>query len=314
MTVVPPAFKFLLRWCSQDCRRVRQGFNRACEIITLVIDERRALKAKARAEGTPIPSFNDAIDWFDAESNGQPYNPASFQLLLSFAAIHTTTDLLCQTLILLANDPELLKPLREEMENVLRVEGWKKSALYNMKLLDSAIKEAQRKKPNGLRMSSPTIHQIYIADKYIIVSMRRFAMKNVVLDGGITIRKGERVSVDASNMLNPEIHQDPEKYDIYRFLRMREEPGNANKAQLVTTSPNHLSFGHGMHACPGRFFAANEVKIALCHLILKYDWELAPGTSVQPITNGVLMSVNPENRLRVRRRKEEVDLESLGYV
>jgi cytochrome P450 monooxygenase-2 len=115
-------------------------------------------------------------------------------------------------------------------------------------------------------------------------------------------------------MLSPEVHSHPEKFDIYRFLRMREEPGLANKAQLVSTSPEHLAFGHGMHACPGRFFAANEIKLALCHLLLKYDWKLAPGTSVKPMCRGLMMSVNPESKLLFRRRKEELDLESLDFA
>ena len=113
--------------------------------------------------------------------------------------------------------------------------------------------------------------------------MRRLALKDLVSQDGLTFRKGDRIAVDAFIMVNPDLHSNPEKYDIYRFLRMREEPGNANKAQLVATSPDHLSFGHGMHACPGRFFAANEIKIALCHLLMKYDWKLAPGSSVQPL-------------------------------
>lgn len=101
--------------------------------------------------------------------------------------------------------------------------------------------------------------------------MRQLALKDLVLQGGLIFRKGDRIAVDAFNMVNPELHPNIEKYDIYCFLRMREELGNANKAQLVATSPNHLSFGHGMHACPGRFFAANEIKIALSYHLMKYD-------------------------------------------
>lgn len=144
--------------------------------------------------------------------------------------------------------------------------------------------------------------------------MRRLASKDLRLHDGGIIRKGERIFVDASVMLSPEVHSNPEKYDIYRFFRMREEPGLANKAQLVSTSPDHLAFGHGLHACPGSFFAANEIKLALCHLLLKYDWKLAPGTSVKPICRGLMLAVNPESKLLLRRRKEEIDLESLEFA
>jgi cytochrome P450 len=55
---------------------------------------------------------------------------------------------LTQCILELAHHPEIIAPLREEISRVLKTEGWKKSALYNMKLLDSVIKES-------LRMQTP---------------------------------------------------------------------------------------------------------------------------------------------------------------
>lgn len=295
LTLLPSFFKPLAARFSKDCNLVRQEIQEARDIITPVLEKRRALKENAKANGEPVPTFDDAIDWAENEHDGTPYDPAIFQLVLSFAAIHTTTDLTCQVLLLLAQNPEAITPLREEIIKVLKAEGWRKSALYNMKLLDSAIKEGQRIKPAAL------------------MSMRRLAEKDMTLSDGTTIHAGDRLFVDTSNMVNPEIHAEPEKFDIYRFLRMREDPNLANKAQLVTTSPDHMAFGHGLHACPGRFFAANEVKVALCHLLLKYDWKWTEGTTAKPVCRGLSQSVDSENRLLVRRRKEEIDMETLEF-
>lgn len=143
------------------------------------------------------------------------------------------------------------------------------------------------------------------------VQMRRLAVKDVTLEGGLKIRKGERVQVDMSPMWDPANYPNPDTYDMYRFLRMREGGSGATKGQLVTTSPDFLPFGHGKHACPGRFFAANEIKLALCHLLLKYDWRLAPGTTTAPVASGQFLAVNPKSQLQFRRRKEEINLESL---
>ncbi|KAI0187305.1 hypothetical protein EV127DRAFT_410433 [Xylaria flabelliformis] len=44
-------------------------------------------------------------------------------------------------------------------------------------------------------------------------------------------------------------------------------------AELTTTPPEHLAFGHGMYACPGRFFTANEVQITLIGNLMKYEIE-----------------------------------------
>ena len=96
---------------------------------------------------------DDAIDWFERTSNGRSYDPAMVQLVMSLAAIHTTTDLVCQTLMDIAQHPEILEPLREEISTILKEEGWRKTSLYKMKLLDSVIKESQRMKPIGISKS-----------------------------------------------------------------------------------------------------------------------------------------------------------------
>lgn len=92
-------------------------------------------------------------------------------------------------------------------------------------------------------------------------------------------------------------------------MRSTEEERSAH---FVSTSEKHFGFGHGSHACPGRFFAANEVKIALAHLLLKYDWKLPEGADdPQPSSFSMIFVADPNAVLLIRRRKEEIDLDSL---
>lgn len=293
LNLLPSFLRLPFSWFSNDCKHVRDDLAKAREIINPVVEQRRQQKLRAQAEGKPIPVFNDVIEWAEQERGDEVYDAAIAQLGFAAAAVHTTTDLLTQTLLHLASDPQLIIPLREEMIQVLSTEGFKRNALFNMKLLDSAIKEAQRWKPINM------------------LAMRRIALQDVTISGGLTIRKGERIGIDAYNMLDPKIHKEPEKYDMYRFMRMREDPNNAIKAQLVSTSPEHLEFGHGHYACPGRFLAADEIKIALCYLLLKYEWKLAPGTSLEYIKAAFFQNVNPLNKLLYKRRKEEITLENI---
>lgn len=154
-----------------------------------------------------------------------------------------------------------------------------------------------------------------ITNNHGLVTMRRLAKQKVVLPDGVIIHKGDEVAVDGVNMVDPEIHPEPKKYDIYRYYRMRQDPATANKAHLVSTGPDNLTFGHGSQSCPGRFFAANEMKIALCHLLLKYDWELGPGASLEAKhTFADMVGLDHENKLRFRRRQEELDLDSLTFT
>ena len=50
----------------------------------------------------------------------------------------------------LCRNPEIIGELRQEITKALRDGGWKKTSLYNMKLLDSVIKESLRVKPTGI--------------------------------------------------------------------------------------------------------------------------------------------------------------------
>lgn len=85
-----------------------------------------------------------------------------------------------------------------------------------------------------------------------------------------------------------ETFPEPEKFDGLRFYRMRERSetfnsklGGGSKStssvesaahnQFVSVSPNSLTFGYGRHACPGRFFAANEIKMIVARALLTYD-------------------------------------------
>ena len=45
---------------------------------------------------------------------------------------------------------------------------------------------------------------------------------------------------------------------------------------------NYLPFGLGKHACPGRQFAVNEIKVALHHLLLKYDIRKDNNEKIRP--------------------------------
>ncbi|KAM5357219.1 hypothetical protein ACJZ2D_016494 [Fusarium nematophilum] len=297
LRLFPSFIRPLVSLLEPDCRKARAALTESRAIINPVIEQRRRLRREALAHGHPAPSFNDAIDWAETECKGRDYDAAVVQLVLSFAAIHTTTDLLSQTLIMLAKHPEFIDRLRQEMVDALTADGWKKNALYNMKLLDSAIKEAQRLKPTNL------------------LAMRRLVEEDVTLSDGTCIRRGQRLAVDDMYYTTTtQVHDNPDEYDAFRFKRLREQPGNENKAQLVATSPEQLSFGHGRFACPGRFFAANEVKIALCFLLLKYDWKLAPGAATDPLVKASALAANPKTVLRYRRRKEEISLEDLASM
>lgn len=123
-------------------RELRRQARKARILLDKVLAERRKLESEGKT-----PEYVDAIEWFKQVANGRKYDPVNVQLTLSFVAIHTTADMITQLMFDLAQNPELIQPLRDEIVAVLGTKGWKKTSLYNLKLLDSVLKECQRIRP-----------------------------------------------------------------------------------------------------------------------------------------------------------------------
>ncbi|KAK2037685.1 cytochrome P450 [Colletotrichum somersetense] len=186
----------LVYWLSPICFKFRALYWKASQLVDSIVTERRRIQKECVAAGRQPPVYNDALEWVDKESAGMPVVVADFQLSMSVSAVHTTSDLFSQTMLQLAAHPKVVDALRKEMLEVLPVHGFKKSGFASLKLLDSAIKEAQRIKP------------------LMSANMQRLVLKDTVLEGGVLLLKGEVVAVDAGSKLwDPEKYPDPEKFD-----------------------------------------------------------------------------------------------------
>lgn len=146
--------------------------------------------------------------------------------------------------------------------------------------------------------------------------MRRRALADVRLSDGTVIRRGGYVAVSSHNMWTDEtVYESPGQWEAHRFHAMRDDEARRGLAQLVTTSAAHTAFGHGAHACPGRFFAANEVKIALVYMLLRYDVELPAGAAPPSVReHQFTLSHDYGLAVRVRRRRDDevgLDLDAL---
>lgn len=110
------------------------------------------------------------------------------------------------------------------------------------------------------------------------------------------------VSVSSHNMWDDLIYTDSQNFNGYRFYNMRINEGRHMATQFVSTSPDHLGFGHGLHACPGRFFAATEVKVALSHILLNYDIKLVDTEKPQIYQFGSSLYTDALTHIAVRKR------------
>ncbi|KAI1760692.1 cytochrome P450 [Hypoxylon sp. FL1150] len=288
--------QYALPWCKSAIAQATE----ARQMLAPVIAERQRMIQAAVAAGQEVPKFDDAIEWLGEEAarRGLVCDAAmvgDFQLVLTMVAIHTTSDLLQQFIVDLAQHPETLQQIRHEVVKQLQAGGLTKESLHKMPLLDSAIKETQRLKPIQFLL------------------LRRRAQEDIQFSNGLYLKKGTRTWIDTSRMRDPAAYENPEEWDATRFLKLRSQPGRTNEAYLVSPGPDHFGFGYGIHACPGRFFAAHELKVIVCHLLVKYEWKLAPETDVKPFYLGETSLANPGTKMLFKRREEvEYDFSPMG--
>ena len=142
-----PFLRPLVQWFLPYCQKLRTKKAECSSILRGVLKQREEARKTGTGGSKDIERANDTITWAEIASNGQKHDPAMVQLSLGLGAIATSTNMLSWFLLCIAKSPESIPPLREEIIGALREGGWKKSSLYNMKLLDSAMKESQRLKP-----------------------------------------------------------------------------------------------------------------------------------------------------------------------
>ena len=134
------------------------------------------------------------------------------------------------------------------------------------------------------------------------VVMMRVAREDYTFADGTRIPQGTTVGVNLTQAHHdPETYENPEQFDGFRFAKMRLQQ-DSKKYDIVTTSPQFLPFGHGRHACPGRYFAACELKIMLAHIVLNYDMKME-NEGVRPPDVWLALSCIPNPRGKVMFRK-----------
>lgn len=166
-------------------------------------------------------------------------------------------------------------------------------ALFQMKLLDSVMRESQRMNP------------------FNIVRMQRLVLKPFRFADGTEIPAGTAVAVPSLPTLHdPELYPDPTRFDPYRFLRLRSgqtvDPmryANREMYQFVSVTKENMGFGFGKHACPGRFFAANEIKLIVARILLDYDVKMPDGVKGRYANIAKGSTIRPDPSKKVMFKK-----------
>ena len=144
---VPSVLRPVAHWFVPHCKRIRKEYADAQSLILPEVERRKARAEKAIAAGSKPPKTADTIGWMVEVARGRKVNYVAAQLSLTLAAIHTTTEAITAAIMDLVQHPEAVQSLREEVIQVVGQEGWSKTALYKLRLMDSFLKESQRCHP-----------------------------------------------------------------------------------------------------------------------------------------------------------------------
>ncbi|KAM5356401.1 hypothetical protein ACJ41O_003047 [Fusarium nematophilum] len=271
-----------------ELRQIRKDIKTAKTMLKPLLEERLRDMEMLGSEDAP----DDMIQWLaealPEDEKADVTTQAELQLILSAASIHTTNNLLCECICDLAAYPEVQEELREEAYRILEAEqGWeKKESMAKLKKMDSFMREVQRLRGN-------------------ITSFIRKVMKPISLSDGTLLPAGTKVlAPQAGISIDERYFPDPERFDALRFYKLRQESSEAsNRWQFTSLNDTNINFGAGKHACPGRFFAGNEIKLVLAHLLINYDIRLKEGED-RPMPMAMVMSKapSPNAELEFRRR------------
>ncbi|KUI73673.1 Ent-kaurene oxidase [Cytospora mali] len=237
---------------------IRKYRKKAKTMLQPLIEEIRTMISKGNdAPDTVLAWMVEKAQEFQVDDD----ELANTQLVLIMAGIHTTNMTITHMLYDLAAYPECIKDLRDEITSVLAEHGGVLSsgALFQMKLLDSFMLESQRHNP------------IQMSESLFLFPPSTFPWAvgaGMPWDSNLILRNSSFST----------------KFDPYRFYRIRKGEAkdpighvNTEQYQFVTVTKENMGFGYGRHACPGRFFAATEIKLLLARILLEYDLKMPDG-------------------------------------
>ncbi|EJT96544.1 cytochrome P450 [Dacryopinax primogenitus] len=235
---------------------MRKPINEGGRYLAPVIDERR--KA-GQEEENPNDFLQAMID--NAPPNCQDAQELAVRLVsTNLASTHTTALPFTRVFYDLLAHPECLEPLREEAKSAIVDYGWTSEGIRAMVKLDSFFKESMRYR--GIQLTS----------------LNRHVMRPTLLSDGILLPAGASLVADAWGVHHdPELYPEPDTLDPWRFSRKIEQGDSVVHNAFWTSSTDYLVWGHGAHACAGRFFATSVLKAVMAYILLTYDFKLPDG-------------------------------------
>ncbi|KAL9616420.1 MAG: hypothetical protein Q9160_008719 [Pyrenula sp. 1 TL-2023] len=180
---------------------------------------------------------------------------------------------------------------------------WRRQNISRMVFADSAARES-------LRLNTVPTRAL----------VRQVMVDGLKTDTGLPLPKGALVSFVSQPMhTDPDLFPDPNTYDPFRFVRLREADSNsdAKKESQPSTdtadgtlrSPhsflstaNLLIFGRGRNSCPGRYLVDCQLKMLISYLFTHYDIKFVDEKD-RPTNKWLLEFIFPPKGVKIVARR-----------
>lgn len=133
-------------------------------------------------------------------------------------------------------------------------------------------------------------------------------MSPLHLSDGTVIPVNSFITMTTNSIARDEqYYPNPDEFQGFRF----HEKGVSNEKersrhQLVTTGADSLPFGHGKFACPGRFFAATQVKMIPVTILINYDVEFPDGRKPRSLNIFSGEGIGPDRTQKITFKPRQV--------
>ncbi len=270
-----------------SARNVQTNLQRARKAMIPIINKRRQSETNDPNYQKP----NDFLQWMmDAadSTEARPEKLAHRLLNMVLGSAHTTTMTGTHAMYDLCAMPEYIPALLDELTTLTSASGWDKTTPTRMWKMDSFLRESQRRNPASL------------------LGFHRIVRSPLTLSSGVYLPPSTHLcTASYAISQDPSFAPNANDFDGFRYYRKRQQSAeDANKHQFAMTDKDHLHFGHGLHACPGRLLASIELKLIVGELIAGYDFKFPEGKG-RPATLNADEFLYPDPKARVLMRKQD---------
>jgi cytochrome P450 len=264
--LLSPVSMFRLDFPGSPYRRLKRRMDEIIEALEQEIERKRS----EGAGGSDVLSMivrahsEDPSLLTDDELIGESF-------VVFFAGHDTTSKALTWTLFLLAQHPQCMADILDELDSVLGDEPPTYEQIYGLTALDQAVKECLRLLPPAVMFPRVAVQDTQLGPFEIP------AESEVIYSPYITHR-------------DPDCYSEPRKFLPERW------------ATATPSSYEYLPFGGGFRTCLGVSFASMQIRLMVALILRRCQLQVEPGTRIDLKTTAVMA---PKGKIPILVRRQD---------